>query len=165
MNLNHMELGLKGESVLVKCSWDFISPHQPPHRRYKNSPGQAGSDPQAWPNFAAPCPGETLGVASFPEFGFRNLSLLFWSPVCELARFVWEKLLPDELPAAWLGRESEAGRPSLPVGNKALGWGQGAGGRKDGCGHSPGDWSGSPVTLGMQAGGRLRTQGREVGLH
>lgn len=29
--------------------------HQsPPPRRYKNSLGQAGSDPQAWPSFAAP---------------------------------------------------------------------------------------------------------------
>lgn len=81
----HGALGLRG-----KCFGETqLGFHQPqPPRQYKNSPGQAGSDPQAWPNFTAPCPGERLRVASFPESGFRNLALLFWSPVCGLAWFV-----------------------------------------------------------------------------
>ena len=116
----HGALGLRG-----KCFGEMqLGFHQPPPpRQYKNSPGQAGSDPQAWPSFTAPCPGERLRVASFPESGFRNLALLFWSPVCGLAWFVLSGgFAPSQIPCHLaLQREGggEAGRPTLSVGDQA----------------------------------------------
>ena len=142
-------LGLRG-----KCFGETqLGFHQPqPPRQYKNSPGQAGSDPQAWPNFAAPCPGERLRVASFPESGFRNLALLFgrlfvdWPGLSCL-----EDSLPHKFPAAWPCREREGVRQEDP---HSLCRGPGP------------HWgliTGHPVTRGVWVDGGPWTQGREAG--